>query len=189
MGADSLSYLAALLQTKIPGLRNNLGGILIKTDDGRIYDRTVGESSREDWYNRRTGRLYIAHFKTNKGRLGTPYDFDLKNIPELKNTIDHTLRPDHPQADCKCLVGVGVNMDGLPASAREKIIQAFKSAGLVYNSVNKGKLKPTSPGQNTIRYAQIVWKHRDLQRKNPSLTAAQISDRIAGFFNHGNDVN
>jgi hypothetical protein len=87
------------------------------------------------------------------------------------------------------LFGVGVDKDGLPASVGEKNIQAFKSARLVYNSVNKGKLKPTSPGRNAIRHAQIVWKHRDLQRKNPTLTAAQISDRIAGFFNHGSDAN
>jgi len=101
LGADSLSYLAAMFKTKILGLRNNLGGVLIRTDDGQIYDRAVGESSREDWYNRRTGRLYISHFKTIKSRLGTPYDFDLKNLPELKNVIDLTLRPDHPQADRK----------------------------------------------------------------------------------------
>jgi hypothetical protein len=189
LGAGSMSYLAALLQTKLLGLRDNLGGIEIRTDDGGLYDRTVGESSRRDWYNKNSGRLYISHFKTNKSRLGTPYDFALKDIPELKNAIDHTLRPDHPQADRKYLVGVGVNKDGLPASVGEKIIQAFRQAGLVYNSVNKGKLKPTSPGPNTIRHAQIVWKHRDLQRKNPSLTAAQVSDRISGFFNHGSDIN
>ncbi len=63
------------------------------------------------------------------------------------------------------------------------------SAGLVFNAVNKGKLLLTSPGPNIIRHAQIVWKHEDLQRKNASLAATQISDRIAGFFNHGSDVN
>ena len=34
LGADSLSYLAALFETKLLSLLNNLGGILIKTDDG-----------------------------------------------------------------------------------------------------------------------------------------------------------
>jgi len=34
-----------------------------------------------------------------------------------------------------------------------------------------------------------VWKHRDLSRKDPSLNAQQVSDRIAGFFNHRNDIN
>ena len=63
------------------------------------------------------------------------------------------------------------------------------SAGLVFNAVNKGKLLLTSPGPNIIRHAQIVWKHEDLQRKSPSLTTAQVSDRIAGFFNHGADDN
>ena len=104
---------------------------------GSMTGRWGDHHARTGWYNRRTGRLYIAHFKTNKSRLGTPCDFDLKNIPELKNDIDHTLRPDHPQADRNYLVGVGVNKDGLPASVGEKIIQAFKSAGLVYNSVKK----------------------------------------------------
>jgi hypothetical protein len=34
-----------------------------------------------------------------------------------------------------------------------------------------------------------MWKHEDSQRKNTSLTAAQVSDCIAGLFNHGADVN
>jgi hypothetical protein len=58
----------------------------------------IGESSRKDWYNR---RLYISHLKTNKSRMGTPYDFQLKDIPESKNAIDHMLRPDHPHANRK----------------------------------------------------------------------------------------
>ncbi len=133
--------------------------------------------------------MYIGYFKTNKSRMGTPYDFQLKDIPELKNAIDHTLRPDHPQADRKYLVGVGVKKDGLPGFVGEKINAAFQSAGLVCNQIHQCELKATSPGPNVIRHAQIVWKQRDLQRKNPSLTASQISDRIAGFFNHGNDIN
>ena len=116
LGADSLSYLAALLQTKLLGLRDNLGGVEIRADDGGLYDRAKGEDSRRDWYNKTSGRLYISHFKTNKSRLGTPYDFALKDIPELKNAIDHTLRPAHPQADRKWLVGVGTDKDGLPSS-------------------------------------------------------------------------
>ena len=69
--------------------------------------------------------------------MGTPYDFALKDIPELEHAIDHTLRPDHPQADRKYLVGVGVDKDGLPSSVGQKISQAFKSAGLIYNAINK----------------------------------------------------
>ena len=159
------------------------------SDDGGIYAGTVGESSRKEWYNKKSGRLNISHFKTSKSSLGTPYDFDSKSIPELKNANDHTVRPDHPQTDRKYLVDVGIDKDGLPASVGEKIIQSFKSAGPVYNCLNKGKLKPTSPGLNNIRHAKIVRKHRDFQRKNPPLAATQMSDRIAGFFNHGNDIN
>jgi hypothetical protein len=76
LGADSLFYLAALLQTKLLRLRDNLGGIKIRTDDEGLHDRTIEKSSRNDWYNRRAGRLYISHFKTNKSRIGTPYDFN-----------------------------------------------------------------------------------------------------------------
>ncbi len=107
------------------GLRENLGCIEIRLDDGGIYDITVGESSRKDWYNKKSGRLYISHFKTNKSKLRTPYDFYLKNILELKNAIDHTLRPDHPQVDRKCLVGVGVDKIGMSASVGEKTIMSL----------------------------------------------------------------
>jgi len=75
IGPDSLAYLTALLETKLLGLRDNLGGIEIRMEYGGLYDRTIGESSRKDWYNKNSGRLYISHFKTNKSRMGTPYDF------------------------------------------------------------------------------------------------------------------
>jgi hypothetical protein len=169
LGAGSMSYLAALLNTKLLGLRDNLGGIEIRTDDGGLYDKTIGESLRRDWYNKNSGRLYILHFKTNKSMLGFPYDFALKDIPELKNAIDLALRTDHPKADFKYIIGIKVGKDGLPSHAGPNNVRAFKSAGLVCSYVNKGKFKPTSPGPNSIRHAQMVWKHRDLQRKNPSL--------------------
>jgi hypothetical protein len=84
--------------------------------------------------------------------------------------------------DRKYLGGVGINKDGLPASVGDKISQAFKSAGLIFSAVNKGNLIPTSAGPNIIRHAQIVWKQKDLQRKNSSLAATQASDRIAGIL-------
>jgi hypothetical protein len=40
-----------------------------------------------------------------------------------------------------------------------------------------------------IRHSQITWKHREMTKKNPSLTATQISEKIAGFFNHSSDIN
>ena len=88
--------------------------------------------------------------------MGTPYDIALKDIPELKNAIDPTLRPDHPHADRKYLVGVGFDSDGLPGKVGKIISNAFAKAGLVYNHVDKGWVKPTSPGPNVIRHAMIV---------------------------------
>ena len=63
-GAGSTTYLACFLQVRLWGLRDNLGGIEIRDTDGSIYDPAIGEESRKDWYNRRTGQLYISHFKT-----------------------------------------------------------------------------------------------------------------------------
>ena len=190
LGADSMSYLTALLQTKVLGLVDNLGGIEITTDDGGLYNRTVGESSRKVWYNKTFGRLYISHFKTNKSMLGmAPHDFALKDIPELKNAIDLTLRPAYPKEDRTNLIDIGVDKDELPAQVGPAISQAFKFAGLVYDYVNKGKLTPTSPGPNTICHAQFIWKHRDFHRKNPSLTAAPVNDRITCLVNHGLEIN
>ena len=136
---------------------------------------------RKGWYNKITGRLYIFHFKTNKSRMGTQYDFALKDIPVLKIAIDLALRPNDPHADRKYLVGVGVDSDGLPSKVGNIISSAFAKAGLIYNHVEKGEIKPTSPGPNVIRHAMIVWKHRDSSRKNTSLTAQQVSNRIASF--------
>ena len=68
-------YLADFLQVKLMGLRDNLGGIEILESDGEIYDPSIGDSSRADWYNRKTGRLHIAHFKTSGSTMGRTYDF------------------------------------------------------------------------------------------------------------------
>ena len=54
-GAGSTTYLACFLQVRLWGLRDNLGGIKIRENDGSFYDPTVGEESRKDWYNGRTG--------------------------------------------------------------------------------------------------------------------------------------
>jgi hypothetical protein len=71
-----------------------------------------------------------------------------------------------------------------------KIIgKVFKEAGLVFAQMYQGELKETSPTPIDIRHAQVVWKHREMTKKNPSLTATQISEKIAGFFNHSSDIN
>jgi len=45
----STKYLAAFLQAKLLGLRDNLGGIEIRESDGKMYDSSIGDSSRADW--------------------------------------------------------------------------------------------------------------------------------------------
>jgi hypothetical protein len=91
-------YLAAFLQVKLMGLRDDLGGFEIREFDGRNYDPSLGDSSRADWYNRKSGRLYIAHFKTSGTKMGRLYDFQLKDMLEVKAVVDQTLAPGHPQA-------------------------------------------------------------------------------------------
>jgi hypothetical protein len=44
----STTWLAAFPQVIMLGLRDNLGGIKICTDDGRRLDPSVGNSSRDD---------------------------------------------------------------------------------------------------------------------------------------------
>jgi hypothetical protein len=55
-------------------------------------------------------------------------------------------------------------------------------AGLKYNMIYKRKLVETSAHPLDIRLSQIVIFHRSGSQTNPVLTAAQISDKIAGFF-------
>jgi hypothetical protein len=45
---DSTKYLAALLQVKLLGLRDNLVGNEIRESDGKMYDPSTGDSSRAD---------------------------------------------------------------------------------------------------------------------------------------------
>jgi hypothetical protein len=51
----SITWLAAVRLVKLLGLRDNLGGIKIRTDDGIRLDPSIGDPSRDDSYNRRTG--------------------------------------------------------------------------------------------------------------------------------------
>ena len=131
-------YLAAFLQVKLIGLRDNLGGIEICETDGKIYDPSLGDSSRADWYNRKTRRLYIAHFKTSRSTMGRSYDFQLKDMPEVKAVVDQTLAPGHPQAKRKWLVGVGVGglkhetRENLPNPVGDVIGKAFAKTSLVF---------------------------------------------------------
>jgi hypothetical protein len=78
---------------------------------------------------------------------------------------------------------------GLPAKAGPKIMKAFMDAGLKYNMIYKGKLTETSAKPLDIRHSQIVLMHRTASQKHPSLTPALISDKIASYFQHSNDIN
>jgi len=64
------TYLAALLQTRLLGLRDNLGGVLIRDDDGPIYNPTHGESSMFDWYNKKPGGSTLATSRRRARRRG-----------------------------------------------------------------------------------------------------------------------
>jgi hypothetical protein len=136
--ATSTDYLACLLQENLFGLRDNLGGILIRDTDGGVFDPTIGDPSRKDWYNRRTGRLYISHFKTKHTAMGQPYDFQLS--PLLRSAIDVTLAPGAPEAKREYLVSIGVGeptrkgKPGLPLPVSEKIKRFFRATGLIYKA-------------------------------------------------------
>ena len=109
---------------------------------------------------------------------------------DLKAEVDATLALGHKEASRKYLIGVGVDeKTGLPAKAGPKIMKAFTDAGLKYNIIYKGKLTETSAKALDIRHSHIVMMHRAASAKYPSLTPAQISDKIAGYIQHSNDIN
>jgi hypothetical protein len=109
---------------------------------------------------------------------------------DLKAEVNATLALGRKDASRKYLVDVGVDeKTGLPAKAGPKITKGFMDAGLKYNMIYKGKLTETSTKPLDIRHSHIVMMHRTASAKNPSLTPAQISDKIAGCFQHSNDIN
>jgi hypothetical protein len=191
-GAASTTYLACLLQVRLFGLRDNLGGVEMRDTDGSFYDPNVGDASRRDWYNRRSGQLYISHYKTQDASAGKPYDFLLKG--DVRKAVDDTLAPGAPQAKRKWLVGVGVggpkhkHKPGLPLPVGAKISGAFAAVGLTYMTGKSGELRKTAPGPNDIRHAQVIAKYEEIRSKNKTLTAEQISQQIAGFFNHSSSI-
>jgi hypothetical protein len=79
--------------------------IEMRDSDGTSYGPNIGEESRKDWYNRRTGQLYISNFKTQDSSVGKPYDFLLKG--DVRQAVDDTLAPGAQQPNRKWLVGVG----------------------------------------------------------------------------------
>jgi hypothetical protein len=163
-----------------------LGGIKILETDGRKFDPTIGDPSREDWYNRRTGFLYISHFKTDKSAMGTPYEFQLEK--EVRDAIEVTLAPGAPEANRPYLLNIGVDKEGRPEPVGKKIKLGFTKAGLIYKKVKSGELKNHVPGVLEIRHAQVMFKYREYKARYNSMTETQISERIAIFFNHSSDI-
>jgi hypothetical protein len=81
-GAGGEEHLAALLQTTVVGLRDNLGDVRIEKEGGR------GEgTSPPNVYNPKTGRLLIRRFKTSP--LYQPYDYILPG--DVRKTIAASL--------------------------------------------------------------------------------------------------
>ena len=190
--ATSTNYLACLLQVHLFGLRDNLGGVEIRETDGTIFDSNIGDPSRKDWFNKRTGRLYISHFKTENTAMGQPYDFQLP--PMLRDAINVTLAPGAPEANREYLVNIGVGKPtrkgkaGLPLPVSDKIKRSFRAAGLIYKAPKQGRLVDYAPGILEIRHSQVMFKYREWRKKDRTLTEEQISQKIAGFFNHSYDI-
>jgi hypothetical protein len=150
-----------------------LGGVEIRETDGVFYDPSVEDASRNDWYNQRTGQLYIIHFTTQGSSAGRPYDFLLEG--DVRHAVEDTLAPGAAQAKRKWLVDIGVGIKhqdrtGHPLPVGSNISSAFAKAGLVYISGNSGELKPTSFCPLDIRHAQIVAKYEECMRKDSTLT-------------------
>ena len=75
--------------------------------DGRGFDPTIGDPSSEDWFNKRTGFIYISHFKTDKSAMETPYEFELDQT--MCDDIEVTLAPGGPEINRRYLLNIGVN--------------------------------------------------------------------------------
>lgn len=178
---NSTAYLAALLQVKLLGLRDDLGAVEILTGDGPEYDPKSGV--RQNWYSRSTGRLYIPLFKTMRARGSKPYDFTL--TPSLRHAVDDSLL----NSKRKWLVGIGLSAAGKPNPVGPKIRDAFAKAGLQYRMMHNGKSVLTSAKPVDIRHAQVVYYHRRLIKKNPGISPAVVADEIAQFFRHSRGVN
>jgi hypothetical protein len=113
---------------------------------------------------------------------------------DVRRTVDTTLAPGAPEANCKWLIGVGIDgpkhkdRAGIPLPAGSKISAAFAKAGLIYMLRKSGQLKPTSPRPLEIMHPQVVAKYEEYKKKDPRLTKTQLSENIAIFFNNGSDV-
>lgn len=176
-------YLAAYLQVKLLGLRDNLGGIRVyESGEGKTFKPGDAEDMRDAWYNRETGRLYISWFKTNNTKYGEPYDFHLEG--KVRDEVEESLRR-HPR---EWLVGVGRDRKhGKPQPAGPTVQKAFDAIGFKYRTMGNTGMKWVNPGPLEIRHSQVTYEHERLERKG--LTPKEIADKIGIRFNHSSDVN
>ena len=68
----------------------------IREPDGRKYDPAIGDPSREDWLNLRTGLLYTSHIKPYKSAMGRSHEFTLEQ-EAVRDAIEVTLTPGAPE--------------------------------------------------------------------------------------------
>ncbi len=111
----------------------------------------------------------------------------------MKQAVDDTLAPGVPHQNRVWLVGVKIGKKhkdraGLPFPVGSKISSAFAAVGLTYMTGRSGELKPTAPGPNDIRHAQVSDRYEEFKRKEPNLTEDQTSKKIAAFFNHSAEI-
>ena len=183
LGGPTPTYLAAYLQVKLLGLRDNLGGIrVLNGENGHVFRNGDEENMRDAWYRRDEGRLYISWFKTNQSKYGVPYDFHLDG--EVRAEVEASLG----RYEREWLVGVGRDAKtGKPKPAGPTVQAAFAAIDFKYRTMGNTGMKWVSPGPLEIRHSQVTYEHERLREKG--LTADVIAAKIAKRFNHSKDVN
>jgi hypothetical protein len=75
-----------------------------------------------------------------------PYDFQLKDMPEVKAIVDETLAPGHPESKRKWLVDAGVGGEknqtrsNTPKPVSSIIGNVFADAGLLFTQLHHEKI-------------------------------------------------
>jgi len=111
----------------------------------------------------------------------------------VRQALDDTLAQGAPHRAVSTLsvLGSGKKQKDraeLPLPVGSKISSAFAKVRLTYMTGKSRELKPTAPGPNDIRHAQVVDRYEEFKRKDPNLTEDRISKQIAAFFNHSAEI-
>ncbi len=164
-GEDSNIYLTCLLQVSVVGLRNNLGGTEVITKDTKRVDKL------EKWYNKDSGKLYIAKFKT--GDKFQPYLVHFKPGDPVRQAIDKRLARKKKEAIKRNPLKPAIDPYLISRSSeyvRKTVREAFKAVGL--------------PGVNIseIRHSS----ESELIDQNP--TSLPHLNKVAEMFKHSKDT-